>query len=335
MCGVMVPFQMGKVGSRIVRIEDDITKAACAVIAWPFVRETLLLVLREVCRNGFRDDLRACHVAFFMYCMFTSMVGRFLLVSIKSPLILVVASLLAGLLEIFSRVTVGLRDWAYVRCITACWRTSSKKRNDPPCLDTEERSTMEEARKKDATSRRRAASSRDQAWDWYLAPGLIENRMQFLITEVIVEYVAIIVAPALKVACGYLTRRMADLGYMKNELPDLIMIAVAVSTQFLIKLYVDGVCCRVEESGLAKPVGAAWETFRKGNFWTVSTWLVMVGVATVALNYFVDGFSVVICEQRWSRETDAALDSYVCSAECLEEMNYSYYDSLCKGEWRP
>lgn len=480
-----------RLGTRITSIDSDLTKAGLSLVAWPLVRECICLVLRELCRAYITHDKQLQYAAYYFHSLFTSLVGRFLVVSIQDPALLALVSVLAGFQEVFLRLTVGHRDAVFVWVIDAVWgcfgcrgregegkgegEVSScddiivgrnaaceegeegRGKNHPSssemCVDVfppasspgidpdaslsvlgsvgggnlnstfcsaggEQHTTQQGAEMENTvdnegdpaaatdfptassesninqklessktSSKKNSASSKNQARgigsrfttatstgstssrslavaeQWYFAEGMVENRLQYLLTEIVIEYVGIAMAPLLVLICSP-ARHVVNLGFTGDAvrlgaafvesggIGGVARVCLLFGIQFGVELYVDAFCCSVETRGVAgkglEAISNDWKQFQKlyltvftsssskDQSWGKTMWFYQACSGGLGMFFFLQSFRVFGsgCEKKWSEFESGAQDLYVCNPKCLETMgHYGYYSELCQGSY--
>eukprot|EP00452_MALV-II_sp_L67-6_P000234 gene235-108_t len=291
-----LPFPILGLGGWMARIESDIVKFLMVSVGWPCVREAVYFVIREVCRASFEKDNQTRHATYFAFNLFTTMVSRFLIMSISDNAMLIVTAVFQAAQEILLRQTIDARDKFLVMLI----------------------------------AKLRFGGSVEDTRVWYYEGGVTENRAQVILSEMVVEYVGIAVTPLLKLAMSE-ARFLYDFGYEGGTPVNTDALLVGFWVQFLLELLVDLICCFVEEEHFGLPLLKAWNDLNLRSGVLIFFHAVM---GHTVLIIFAQSFVVRIsgCSREWLPGDVYQSEYQVCTEDCLATMKSSYYDALCSDQ---
>lgn len=289
---MVFPFYMLKLGTMCAELRSDWLKALLACVVWPLAREVVFACYRESVRAAYQGDPVYRFATWFLLFLFATLVGRFLITAIEDQGVLTAVAVIQGVQEVVMRLTGPYRD----RFFMFFWRKWNKIPND-------------------------------SAWKEYFAEGLAENRAQVLLTEMMVEYLGIVLAPVF-VYTHSAARLEFNLGYggvtpVKGE-----ALLEGFLIQFLIEIPVDIICCWFEMNRRKLPLRGVWNQQR---LFSLPVLCMCLGGSFLTLNSFSTGFSTNYKSCGWSIPEPGVTEYTICTKECLVKLDYSVYHAVCEG----
>jgi len=307
-CALLFPFFVLSAGSKIVALEDDFTKILLAILFWPIYRESISVVLRwvlrEVCTvaaggpdapssNDKKQD--TVYMFYFGFFMFSSLVSRFLLISMEDESSFLVTVFMTAFQEMVTRLSYDYRELLCARYVF--------------------RMTEEEVEKEYMCSRHR------------------RFRAVVLLADMHSEYVAILATPATLLVFSKI-RYLKNFGY-QGDAPaiaasDVSTLAWHSAIQLLVEFAGDFLCCGMEEKVYMLPLRDTWRNLNsrsRGFNLGVFLWGLMCYI------FFASGFHVnepsEVCVSTWG--PGFVETRYVCEPECLKGINYSVFETECSS----
>lgn len=240
-------------------------------------------------------------IFWFYQMLYASLLGRFVMSSIKDQTNLAVAATIQAFSEVALRMSGPARDKFYLRC----WR----QRHGIPDDDT---------------------------WVRFFKKGRLENSAQTLIYEVLTEYTAMILAP-LWIYTHSVARHEFNLGYESSTPVDANALLQGFLIQFVLELPVDALVFWFEKE--RTPVAETWHATKR-SFRDPIQIACMLCICMYPVRGFVTSFAVgnlargarsssTDCPHWWHEQV--VLDVDICHPRCLDQMKYSVFEAICGG----